>query len=209
MSSNTVIQTIRHGRTNFNNEKRYAGTMDIPLNERGIAECRVASAKLAGYPVDIVITSTMKRSIDTAHFLLPKSPAIIQSSLCNERNFGIMEGHTWEEIQSFDPPILMIEVGKDWHTVNPKGGEPFEDVWQRAKKFRRLIFESFQGKSILVISHGVFLQMFHGLLRGLNCIESLTEYPANLELYRFIFSGRNLVEEEVVRLAEKGKEIKF
>lgn len=183
--------------------------MDILLSERGMAECRQASFKLARYPADVVITSTMKRSIDTAHLLLPDGPALVQNPLCNERNFGVLEGHTWDEINSFEPPILLIKVGRDWHTVNPKGGEPFEDVWQRAKKFRGYLFKNFRGKSILVVSHGVFLQLFHGLLRGLNCIESLAAYPANLELYRFIFSGRNLLKEEVIRLADKSREVKF
>jgi hypothetical protein len=51
--------------------------------------------------------------------------------------------------------------------------------------------------------------MFHGVLRGLNCIESLAKYPANLELYRFFFSGDRLVEEKVIKLTEEKKEVKF
>lgn len=205
----TIIQTMRHGNTSFNSEKRYAGKIDIPLSEKGIADCKAASLKLSGIAVDVVITSTMQRSVETAHLLLPGGPSCIQSALCNERNFGIMEGHTWDEIRLFDPPILMIEVGKDFHTVNPKGSEPFEDVWQRAKKFHRFLFSNFQGKNILVISHGVFLQMFHGLLRGLSCIESLAVYPANLELYRFTFLGRKLDSEELIKLTDTDNEIRF
>ena len=53
---------------------------------------------------------------------------------------------------------------------------------------------------MLVVSHGVFLQMFHGVLRGSSCIESLGVYPANLELTTFLFSGRCLVTEEVATL---------
>jgi hypothetical protein len=43
--------------------------------------------------------------------------------------------------------------------------------------------------------------MFHGLLRGLNCIESLASFPSNLELARFRFSGERLVEEKIIKLA--------
>lgn len=206
---NTTIQTMRHGHTNFNTERRYAGKMDIPLSERGIAECQAAVSKLSEMPVDVVITSTMQRSIETARLLFPWRPLSIKSKLCDERNFGILEGHTWDEIKLFDPPILMIEVGKDWHTVNPKGSEPLEDVWLRARKFRGYLFRNFRGKNILVISHGVFLQLFHGLLRGLSCIESLAAYPSNLELYRFFFSGHTLVGEEVIKLTDKHDELRF
>jgi len=209
MAVETIIHTIRHGHTDYNAEKRYAGTIDIPLSEKGIKDCREASQKLSDYPFDVVITSKMKRAIETAQLLVPQISCNVQSALCNERRFGVMEGHTWEEVLKFDPPILMIDVGNDLHTINPCGGEPFEDVWQRAKRFRSFLFKRYAGKSILVISHGVFMQMFHGLLRGSNCIESLAKYPSNLELYRFSFSGRHLVEEKAMKLSDRGVEIRF
>jgi hypothetical protein len=34
----------------------------------------------------------------------------------------------------------------------------------------------------------------------LSCIESLAEYPANLELVTFRFSGKRLMEEQAVKL---------
>ena len=129
-------------------------------------------------------------------------PSLVESKLCNERNFGVMEGLTWDEVQHLDPPVLFIEVGNDLHSVNPQGGEPFEDVWERARKFRRFILREYKGSSVLVVSHGVFLQMFHGVLRGLNCIESLAAYPSNLVLFRFRFSGNRLMEEKTYKLAE-------
>lgn len=203
MSAVTIIFTIRHGHTQWNTEKRYAGTIDIPLSEKGIEDCRKAAEKLAGYHFDVVVTSEMNRSLNTARLLVSDRTPIVQSMLCNERRFGVMEGHTWEEIQTFVPPIMMIEVGGDLHTVNPQGGEPFEDVWDRAKRFRRFLFKQYRGKSILVVSHGVFLQMFHGLLRGVSCIESLAAYPANLELANFCFHGNRLMEAGVVQLNHK------
>ena len=201
MPVETIIHTVRHGHTAYNAEKRYAGTIDIPLSEQGIKDCRAVAAKLAHYHFNVVVTSTMKRSIETAQLLVPGHPVIVHSALCNERLFGVMEGRTWDEVLKFDPPVLMIDVGHDLHTVNPQNGEPFEDVWQRAKRFRNFIFKIYKGKSILVISHGVFLQMFHGLLKGANCIESLAVYPANLELASFCFSGKRLLEARTVKLS--------
>jgi len=201
MSAETIINTLRHAHTQYNAERRYAGTIDVPLSEEGIRDAREASAKLAVVRFDVVVTSTLKRSIETARILAGDAAPVVQNRLCNERNFGVMEGLTWDEIQSLQPPILLITVGNDLHTVNPKDGEPFEDVWERAKRFRRFLFKEYKGSNILVISHGVFLQMFHGVLRRLSCIESLAVYPSNLELSRFRFSGERLVEEAVVKLA--------
>ncbi len=209
MPTETIIHTLRHGHTEYNAYKRYAGSIDIPLSEKGIQDCRIASRGLATYHFDVVVTSTMKRAIETAKLMTDGNIPVVQTPLCNERDFGIMEGHTWDEVIKFDPPILMINVGNDLHTVNPKGGEPFEDVWERAKKFRRFLFRYYEGQSILVVSHGVFLQMFHGLIRRLSCIESLANYPSNLELASFCYLGNHLVEETVEKLIRTGSEPRF
>ena len=200
MSVRTSISTLRHAHTQYNAERRYAGSIDISLSESGIYGAQKAAQKLAGTKFDMVITSKLKRAIQTAEILVGHSTPIIHNELCNERNFGVMEGLTWEDIQSLQPPVLMINVGNDLHTVNPKGGEPFEDVWERARKFHRLLFQAYAGANILVVSHGVFLQMFHGVLRGLNCIESLGAYPSNLELATFQFKDGQLVDEKLTRL---------
>lgn len=200
MARQTIISTLRHASTTYNSEKRYAGTIDIGLSDIGRRDAQAASAKLKDEEYDVVITSGLRRSYETAQIIINDAAQIIRNKLCNERNFGIMEGLTWEEIQHLKPPILMIKVGNDLHTVNPKGGEPFEDVWQGAKRFCRYIFHEYRGKNILVVSHGVFLQMFHGVVRNLTCIESLSVYPSNMDLAKFVFCGNRLIEEEVVRL---------
>jgi broad specificity phosphatase PhoE len=200
MTINTSISTLRHAHTQYNAERRYAGSIDIPISETGLEDARKAAPKLAEIKFDMVITSKLKRAIQTAQILIGDSAPIIQNELCNERNFGIMEGLTWEDIQTLQPPVLMINVGNDLHTVNPKDGEPFEDVWERARKFRQLLFQAYAGANILVVSHGVFLQMFHGVMRGLSCIESLGIYPSNLELSKFQFEGEQLIDEKTTRL---------
>jgi broad specificity phosphatase PhoE len=197
-----TISTLRHAHTQYNAEKRYAGTIDIPLSEAGICDARKAAEKLNGVKFDVVVTSTQKRAFETARILVGDAVPIVRTELCNERCFGVMEGLTWDEIQSLQPPIMTIRVGNDLHTVNPKGGEPFEDVWERAKRFRRLLFKEYKGSAVLVVSHGVFLQMFHGVLKGSSCIESLANYPSNLELSRFRFSGHRLVDQGIVQFSD-------
>lgn len=204
----TSISTLRHARTAYNQERRYAGSIDIPLCEQGVREAEEAAPKMRRLSFDAVVTSRLRRAHETARIIAPAGVPLFRTQLCNERNFGIMEGLTWDDIQTLDPPVLMISVGGDQHTVNPRNGEPFEQVWERARRFRAYLFRRFEGRKVLVVSHGVFLQMFHGVLRGSNCIESLAVYPANLELRRFDFSGEALAGETAVRLGEM-KEIEW
>jgi probable phosphoglycerate mutase len=198
----TSISTLRHARTAYNEEKRYAGSIDISLSDRGRREAEAAASKLKGMHPDVIVTSRLRRAHETAVIFAGEGGRIVRTRLCNERTFGILEGLTWDDVQKLDPPVLMISVGNDLHTVNPRGSEPFEAVWERARKFRQFLFRRFEGERILVVSHGVFLQMFHGVLRGSNCIESLGTYPANLELRRFDFLGDRLAGETAIDLGQ-------
>jgi broad specificity phosphatase PhoE len=202
MNRETTIYTMRHAHTTFNDQKKYAGTIDISINDRGKTDIEKIRPFFNDCHFDVVVTSQLKRCIETADLLLNGRIHTIQSELCNERCFGIMEGMTWEEVQKLDPPLLFIKVGGDLHSVNPQGGEPFEDIWERAKQLRQMLLEQYAGKSILVISHGVFLQMFHGLLQGLSCIESLAHYPGNLEINRFLMTNHVLKEYETVKFQQ-------
>ena len=209
MAIKTIIHTIRHAQTSFSAEGRYAGSLDIPLSEEGFAASRKAAAHLSEMDIDIVVTSPLKRAVDTAQILVHDRVPIVQSSLCVERDFGIFQGRTRQEVQNIVPPVLWITVGTDTHSVNQQGSEPFEKVWDRACKFRSLLFREYSGKNILVVSHGVFLQMFHGLLRGMSCIESLTFFPSPLELATFSFDGKRLADERVIQLIKSDHDIYF
>jgi probable phosphoglycerate mutase len=174
--------------------------VDVPLSEQGERDCAKAAGAMARLHVDVVVTSTMARAIETARSLGYDPSRFVRSSLCNERRYGVLEGRTWREVQALEPPVLFIEVGGERHSVNPAGGEPFEDVWQRAKEFRREVLDRYADRTTLVVSHGVFLQMLHGVLRGSNCIESLAKYPSSLELSTFRLSDGHLVEESGSKL---------
>ncbi len=197
----TTISTLRHARTDYNDQKRYAGSIDIPLSDQGRHDAEEAAAKMRSLQFDVVITSRLRRAYETAEIISAGAIPIVRTRLCNERNFGILEGLTWDEVQTLEPPLLMISVGNDFHTVNPTCGESFEDLWERAKRFRRFLFHRYGGQRILVVSHGVFLQMFHGVLRRSSCIESLAVYPGNLQLRRFYVAGESLAKEDAVELA--------
>jgi broad specificity phosphatase PhoE len=192
----TSISTIRHAQTTYGEQRRYAGAIDVPLSESGIRDARMAARHLESTPFDVVVSSALNRALETARLLVGDRDNIRQTPLCNERNFGAIQGLTYDEVKQLDPPLLFIKVGDDTHSVNPAGGEPFEVLWDRAKKFRNLLFREHCGLRILVVSHGVFLQMFHGVLRSSTCIESLAYYPLTLQLTTFTFSGRRLLEEK-------------
>jgi broad specificity phosphatase PhoE len=101
------------------------------------------------------------------------------------------------------PLISYIRVGGDYHSLNPPNGETFTTLRGRAKQFYRFIFDNYEGHKVLVISHGTFLQQFHGLILGKSWIESLAITVPNLEMAYFSFLDRRLTTFERVKLSMK------
>ena len=60
------LYVVRHGETQFNIEKRYAGQTDVPLNETGIEQAKELAKKLEGEPFDVIVTSSLLRAKMTA-----------------------------------------------------------------------------------------------------------------------------------------------
>lgn len=201
MNEITRILTIRHGQTVYNLEKRYAGTIDIPLNELGIRDTENAAIILKDYELDIVITSKLKRAIHTAELLVSgRNIQIIQNKLCNERNYGLMQGLTYSEVEEIKPRIKYFKLNNDFHSLNPPDGETFPALRRRAKLFSQFIFQNYIGSNILIVSSSAFMQQLHGIFHGTNCMESLRNEIHNLDCATFTFYGRKLIEEKTESL---------
>ena len=201
MNKITRILTIRHGQTAYNVEKRYAGSIDIPLNEQGIKDAQNAAIVLKDYELDILITSKLKRAIQTGELLIAgRNIQIIHNKLCNERNYGKMQGLTYSEVEEIRPRIKYFKLNNEFHSLNPPDGDTFPVLRRRAKLFSQFIFQNYTGTNILVVSSSAFMQQLHGIFRGTDCMESLRDEIHNLDCTTFTFNGTKLIEEMTVSL---------
>ena len=99
MALQTTITTLRHAHTHYNAQRRYAGSRNVPLSEEGIHDALETADRLNRIKFDVIITSKQGRAVQTARILRMDSAPLVQSALCNERCFGVMEGLTWDEVQ--------------------------------------------------------------------------------------------------------------
>jgi 2,3-bisphosphoglycerate-dependent phosphoglycerate mutase len=203
MNKITKILTIRHGQTLYNLERRYAGSIDIPLNEQGIKDSEIAAILLKEYELDVVITSELRRAKQTAELLIGgRNIRIVHNKLCNERNYGRMQGLTYTEVEELRPRVKYFKLNNDFHSLNPPEGESFTVLRRRAKLFSEFIFQNYAGSNILVVSSSAFMQQLHGVFRGTDCMESLRNEIHNLDCATFTFNRMKLVEEMTVSLRQ-------
>ena len=87
-SSYNKFYFIRHGETNFNKEKRYTGTFDIPINKTGIRHTENSLELLSKLNISTIYSSPLKRALQTAIIISTrlKLPIIIITEF-KERHF--------------------------------------------------------------------------------------------------------------------------
>jgi broad specificity phosphatase PhoE len=114
-----------------------------------------------------------------------------------------MQGLTSNEVEDVRPRVKYVRIGDDYHSLNPPGGETIPMVRSRAKKLLRFLLKNHAGKRILIVSHGVFLQQFHSVIRNQDWADAMADPVRVLQLRRFKLSGRELLEEAMIPLTGK------
>lgn len=169
----TILYVIRHGETVGAETRRYKGTIDVPLSEKGVQQIE----RLSGYigklthqgpnpPVlsllkgdkrgilKAVYASDLRRAVKSAeiiakpHNLIPR----ILPSL-RERNFGLWEGMSFDEIREKYPEEFRAWADNPLR-FSPMGGESTVAVRERVIPSLEKILNSHQGESIGIVSHG-------------------------------------------------------
>lgn len=189
-SGEMLIYTIRHGLTILNRDKRVGGKTDVPLTAEGRLQAEIAHRAFYGTPFDIVISSPLKRAVETVMILTEaRRDKIELESLCRERDFGQLEGLTREEVEQRFPQIVYLEIGSLYYSLNPPGGETMEQLRTRAEQFLEKLRKKYAGSTTIISSHQIFLIQFHGLLLGRDPYDSLRMDVSHLELNQFHLSN--------------------
>jgi broad specificity phosphatase PhoE len=150
----TVIGLLRHGQTNWNIDFRLQGITDIPLNETGIEQARIAGEVIAnsfseGDAWDLILTSPLSRARDTAVIVGDAIGfgGVSIEDLLLERSFGEAEGLSHEEWK---------EKYRDTNHV--PGGETVEQLEARAWILLQRLLDHHEGKRVLTVSHGALIR---------------------------------------------------
>lgn len=204
----TLLSTVRHGLTELNRDKRIGGRVDVPLIEEGRRQAREAQEAFDGTPFDVVVSSPLSRALETAEIVagVDREDIVIKEG-CTERSFGEMEGLAAALVRERLPQVCYTRVGDVNYSLNPPGGETFEELHERARRFLEYILESHGGRKVLLFAHENFLQQLHGVIRGLGPMESLEQAILNCELNRFrLDADGSLISHDRVELCSSARE---
>ena len=146
------IFIVRHGETNYNLEGRYAGRLDISLNETGIKEAYEVKEKLSSIKFDKVYSSPLTRAYETAKIICDNE--IIIDNRLIERSNGDLEGKLKSEITD---NINFNDPNESKYNI-----ESITDFRNRINSFLDDITKS-KDQNILVVTHagvGIYIRCY-------------------------------------------------
>lgn len=153
----TTIFLVRHGESDYNRERRIQGDSDFAkLTDHGVGQSEMLKARLDKEKFDAMYSSPSMRAMETSHIVKPNGMGILTDEGLNERNFGELEGKTWEQVEK-EKPGLHNEYRATKELPGVRGVESSKELQKRVWACFREIVKENQGKNVLVVTHGGFI----------------------------------------------------
>lgn len=156
---------IRHGETEPNAEKRYVGSIDPGLNQRG-REQALALAKHLPDNLDAMVVSPLRRAQETA-VILNRTLNLPSSTLdaFRERSVGVFEGLTQADASERYPELWSQNITRCW-AVGPTDGESVSEVVQRVREGLLELQKRYPSKHVLLVAHGFVAKTIRALAKA-------------------------------------------
>jgi broad specificity phosphatase PhoE len=135
---NAIIYIVRHGETEGNKKKEFRGWIDIPLNDQGISEAKLARKFLEDKGIKEVFCSDLGRAVHTAKLVMPsKNPE--HDNNMRPWDVGIFSGKSRDIYQSslnkyIDNPDTPIPDGESLREFAERNRKALEKYIKIAKK---------------------------------------------------------------------------
>jgi probable phosphoglycerate mutase len=156
----TTIYLIRHGATDWNEERRWQGHVDIPLNHRGRRQSELLARRLVKERVHFhyIYSSDLARAYQTAWEVgaAMNVPVELLPPL-REIDMGEWSGLTRDEVRERYPvEFSLLEKGQDI----PRGGkETLTAMRERVIKGIMAMVRQHPGETLAFFSHGGPIRM--------------------------------------------------
>ncbi len=158
-ADSTLVYLVRHGLTDWNQEHRFQGHLDIPLNQTGSEQAEAVARWMQSQPVKFsaIYSSSLSRAAQTAHSIgealgiEPSYRTELREIYC-----GTWQGLSIHEVEA-QYPDEVAHWRQDLIRHPFPGGENLVQVQERVFAFYRSILPKHAGEAIVIVSHGAAL----------------------------------------------------
>jgi probable phosphoglycerate mutase len=169
----TRLILVRHAEAEGNYIRRFHGWTDGDITEKGHMQARLVAERLRDVPVDVLYSSSLKRTMQTAAYISEiKGLPVIRTDKLKEINGGDWEDMPFEILHDKWPAEY-----ETWertpHAHRMPNGESMEDFEDRLFKEVMYIINENIGKSVCMVTHGTAIRALLCHFRGCSLEEMI------------------------------------
>lgn len=164
MEQTTTIYLVRHGETEANVTNTIQGQSDVPLNENGRLQARLAGERFGKMPFDVILSSDLSRAAVTAR-AIGGDREIIYTPELREWDLGAWVGMTLAECAEKYPQEMTDFRSGSLEAQVPEG-ESRREFFARAERVLQGIISAHPGKTVLCVTHGGVLRAMFNVIFG-------------------------------------------
>lgn len=175
---------LRHGQTPYQRDEDKRGILypfpenpPVEITEEGRKKIEKAAEVLKDKKIDLIFSSDFFRTQQSAGIVSEKLGLEVNlDKRLRDLNIGDFYGGPKEKYQSY------FLTREERFVKRPPNGENWNDVKARLLDFLNDIEKKYQGKNILIVSHGDPLWFLAGIVRGLETDEEFLSQK-HVDLY--------------------------
>jgi probable phosphoglycerate mutase len=184
-----LIYIVRHGATDWNQSGRIQGHMDIPLNETGRAQARLASIRLAAFRATALYSSDLLRAYETAQIIGQTTGLrVMQQPGLREINFGAWQGLSSPQIRERDPEVYAARRANPYD-IAPTGAETWRHFYERAVQAVHDILVVSEAERFIVVTHSGVCTALGLRALGFDCTGKRTFDSHNCGIHTIAVQG--------------------
>lgn len=159
----TKLYFIRHGESESNLITQFAGSLDMPLTEKGRRQADVTAQFLRQIPITAVYASDLARAYDTGR-AVAENQGIPLVGDCRLREIfaGEWEGETYADLERKFPDSYGV-----WRTqiglARCPGGESVAELQERVRACVEEIVRNHPGETVCIVTHATPIRVMECL----------------------------------------------
>ncbi len=160
------ILLIRPGATDFDDQRRIKGSLDMPLSESGVVQTQRTAEDVADLHIDAIYAAPCESARLTASIVAGGRDLKVKS-IANFRNIdhGLWHGKLVDEVKRQQPRVY--RQGEDNPTcICPPGGETVEDARCRISKAISKVLKKHRSGTIALVISDPLASVAHWILSG-------------------------------------------
>lgn len=157
---------IRPGSTDFDDQGRIKGTLDIPLNEAGRQQVARAAAELGSVSLQLLYVAPCQSARETAEILAGSLHVKVKElDLLRNLDHGLWHGKLIEEVKQKQPKVYRLWQDSP-EAVCPPNGETVVAARQRAKQAIQKLLKKHKTGVIGVLASEPMASILRSLLES-------------------------------------------